>query len=46
MEDPEDAVDDGAMVMERMPQLAMMSPVRQEGLDPGPLLVREFVAVH
>lgn len=46
MEDPEDAVEDRAMVTERMPQLAMIGAVRQEGLDPSPLLVGEFLATH
>jgi hypothetical protein len=46
VEDPEDAVEDGAMVLEGVPRLVMTGPVRQEGLDPGPLLVGEFVAVR
>ncbi len=46
MKDPKDAVEDGAVVVERMPQVAVMGPVRQVRLNPSPLLISEFVAMH
>lgn len=46
MEDPEDAVNDRARIVERMACLAVMGPVGHEGRDPCPLLLREFIAVH
>src|SRR5262245_63039123 len=46
MQDPQDAVDDRAMVVERVSRLTVMGAVGQEGLDPSPLFVGKFVAVH
>src|SRR3954471_16619699 len=46
MKDPEDSVDDGTGIGERMPCRAVMSPVRQEGRDPSPLWLGEFIAAH
>jgi len=46
VEDPKDAVDNGPVVVEGVPQFAVMGTVGQEGLDASPLLVREFVTVH
>src|SRR5947209_1943873 len=46
MEDPEDAVDDRTRLIKRVARRAVMSPVRQEGRDPVPLLIGEFIAAH
>jgi hypothetical protein len=46
MEDPEDAVDDRAGIVERVACLAVMSPVGHEGCDPCPFLLGEFIAAH
>ena len=46
MEDPEDAVDDRTGSVKRVAYLAVMSTVRQEGRDPCPLWLGEFIAAH
>jgi hypothetical protein len=46
MEDPEDAIDDRTGIVEGVASLAMMGAVRQEGRDPCPLLLGEFIAAH
>ena len=46
MEDPEDAVDDRARIVERVACLAVMRTVGHEGRDPCPLLLGEFIAAH
>ena len=46
MEDPEDAINDRPGIVEGVACAAAMSPVRQEGRDPSPLLLGEFIAAH
>src|SRR5690242_7812609 len=46
MEDPQDAVDDGTGITEGTTGPTAMRPVRQEGSDPSPLRLGEFIASH
>ena len=46
MEDPEDAIDDRSKIVKGMACLAVMSTVRQEGRDPRPLWLGDFIAAH
>src|SRR5258707_4362567 len=46
VQDPKNAVDDGAIVGGRTTGLARVGPLRKQRLDSVPLLVREFVAAH
>ena len=46
MQDPKDAVDQRSGIVEGVAGSMVVSAVGQQGGDPCPLLVREFVAVH
>ena len=46
VEDPENSIDNPVVIVERVPRLAAMSTMGQEGLDTSPLLIRKFVPVH
>ena len=46
VQDPEDTVDDEALVVRRSPGLAVMGRVREQRGDPSPLLIRELVATR
>jgi hypothetical protein len=41
---PEDAVEESSMGLPRAPTSAMMAGVREQGLEPIPLAVLEFIA--
>ena len=45
MEDPEDAIDDRSKIVKGMACLAVMSTVRQEGRDPRPLWLGDFLTL-
>jgi hypothetical protein len=44
VQDPEDTVDDEALVVCRSPRLTVMGRVREQTGNPSPLLIRELVA--
>jgi len=46
MEDPQDAVDDGTGIAEGATGPTLMRPMRQEGSDPSPPRLGEFIAAH
>ena len=46
MQDPEDAINDRPGIVEGVACAAAMSPVRQEGRDPFPLLLGKLIAAH
>jgi hypothetical protein len=46
VQNPEDAVDEGAMGFTRAASVPVMRRVRKQRSDPSPLPVREFVSVH
>jgi hypothetical protein len=46
VQDPEDTIDDEALIVRRSPGLAVMGRVREQGGDPSPLLIRELVATR
>jgi hypothetical protein len=46
VQDPQDPVDKGALVVAWSPRLALMGRVRKQGGNPSPLLIREFVTMH
>jgi hypothetical protein len=46
MEDPQDAIDDRTGIAEGATGPTTMRPVRQEGSDPSPLRLGEFIAAH
>src|SRR5262249_29090839 len=45
-QDPQDTVDDGAVVPGRPPRLAVVGWVGKQRRDPLPLPIRQFVAAH